>query len=47
VLYLADPTFLQHVVTYITKYFKLLETSEFGALGSLTDDLEKISFEHG
>ena len=47
VLYLANASFLQHVVTHITEHFKLLETSEFSTLGSLTDNLEQVSFEHG
>ena len=46
VLYLADATFLQHVVTDAAEHFKLLKTGEFSAFGSLTDDLEKASFEH-
>ena len=45
-LYLADPPFLQHVVADVTEHFKLLETSQFSVLGSLTDDLENVSFEH-
>jgi len=40
VLYLADASFLQHVVTHITEYFKLLETGEFNVFSSLTDNLE-------
>ena len=42
----ADATFLQHVVTDVTKNLKLLKTGEFNVFSSLTDDLEKVSFEH-
>jgi len=45
-LYLADPSFLQHVVADVTKHFKLLETGEISVFGSLTNDLENVSFEH-
>jgi len=46
VLNFADATFLQHVVANITKHLKLLKTGEFNTLRGLTDDLEKIPFEH-
>ena len=46
VLYLADATFFQHVVAHIAEHFKLLKTGEFNVFSSLTDDLEKVSFEH-
>jgi len=46
VLNFGDATFLQHVIANVTEYLKLLETGEFNILGGLTDDLEKVPFEH-
>ena len=45
-LYFGASTFFQHVVANIEEYFKLLETGEFNTFGGLTDDFEKVAFEH-
>ena len=45
-LYLADASLSEHVVTHSAEHFKLLNTGEVAALSSLTDDFEQVAFEH-
>ena len=46
VLYFGDATFCKHIITYIAEDLELFNTGETRIFSGLTNDFEKICFEH-